>query len=62
VFELTGRPISSFQDGVGGADPGATGRSWVGLDWNREALNRRINARVKAMITAGGSKKSGSCC
>ena len=20
---------------------------WVGLDWDREALNRRINARVK---------------
>ena len=26
---------------------------WVGLDWDREALNRRINARVKAMIEAG---------
>ena len=41
--------------------PDATGRrrsqrhaaTWVGLDWDREALNRRINARVKAMMAAG---------
>jgi tRNA dimethylallyltransferase len=52
VYELTGRPISSYQtewtqtharhDAV-----------WFGLTWEREALNRRINARVKAMIQAG---------
>jgi tRNA dimethylallyltransferase len=52
VYELTGRPISSYQtdwtqtharhDAV-----------WFGLMWEREVLNRRINARVKAMIEAG---------
>lgn len=52
VFELTGKPISSLQKewSAGTFRHQAT---WVGLDWNREALNRRINARVKAMIAAG---------
>ena len=26
---------------------------WVGLAWEKEALNRRINARVKGMMAAG---------
>ena len=26
---------------------------WIGLQWEREVLNKRINARVKAMIDAG---------
>jgi len=26
---------------------------WFGLLWDRDALNRRINARTKAMIAAG---------
>ncbi|MEO6435462.1 MAG: tRNA dimethylallyltransferase, partial [Tepidisphaeraceae bacterium] len=52
VFELTGEPISSLQR------EWATGEHrhramWIGLDWERELLNRRINARVKAMIEAG---------
>jgi tRNA dimethylallyltransferase len=52
VYELTGKPISSFQT------EWAAGQSrhpamWVGLDWDREAVNRRINARVKAMLAAG---------
>jgi tRNA dimethylallyltransferase len=52
VFELTGRPISSFQ--TAWAEQTWRHRAaWVGLDWDREALNRRINARVKAMIAAG---------
>jgi len=52
VFELTGRPISSFQ--TAWAEQAWRHRAaWVGLDWDREALNRRINARVKAMIAAG---------
>jgi tRNA dimethylallyltransferase len=52
VFELTGRPISSFQNEW---SSGAMRHQaiWFGLDWDREALNRRINARVKAMIEAG---------
>ncbi len=52
VYEITGRPISSFQTDweSGKARHEAT---WIGLAWDREALNRRINARVKTMIAAG---------
>lgn len=52
VFELTGRPISSFQDDWAGG-PMRHQANWVGLSWDREALNRRINARVKSMIAQG---------
>jgi len=52
VFELTGRPISSFQTDWDSASLKYQA-VWVGLDWDREALNRRINARVKAMLAAG---------
>jgi len=52
VFELSGRPISSFQ--TEWTDPKPRHPAiWVGLSWDREALNRRINARVKAMLAAG---------
>jgi tRNA dimethylallyltransferase len=52
VHELTGQPISSFQTHwAGGARRHAA--VWVGLEWDRDALNRRINARVKAMLAAG---------
>lgn len=52
VYELTGRPISAQQQ------EWATGEYrhealLVGLSWEKETLNRRINARVKAMIEAG---------
>jgi tRNA dimethylallyltransferase len=52
VYELTGRPISSFQTewASGAARHQAI---WFGLSWDKDALNRRINARVKAMIEAG---------
>jgi len=56
VHELTGRPISSFQTEWTGAAQSATTRhpaTWIGLHWDKEALNRRINARVKAMLAAG---------
>lgn len=52
VHELTGRPISSFQtewDSASFRHPA----TWIGLAWDRDALNRRINARVKAMMAAG---------
>lgn len=52
VHELTGKPISSLQtewDAPAQRHPAV----WVGLAWDRDALNRRINARVKAMIAAG---------
>lgn len=49
VHELTGQPISSFQ--THWTSPARRHAAvWVGLDWNRDALNRRINARVKAMV------------
>ena len=52
VFELTGRPISSFQ--TDWADPAQRHPSVrFGLSWDKDVLNRRINARVKAMLAAG---------
>lgn len=52
VHELTGSPISSFQTHWTAPRP-RHGAIWVGLEWDKEALNRRINARVKAMMAAG---------
>ena len=52
VFELTGRPISSFQ--TDWDNPTARhAAAWFGLSWDRDVLNRRINARVKQMIADG---------
>jgi tRNA dimethylallyltransferase len=52
VFELTGQAISALQ--TEWTEPGHRhAATWVGLSWDKEALNRRINARVKAMISAG---------
>jgi len=53
VFELTGEPISSFQTEWKGATARRHAASWVGLHWETEAINRRINARVKQMIEGG---------
>jgi tRNA dimethylallyltransferase len=52
VHELTGKPISSYQTHWTSPQPRHEA-VWVGLDWEREALNRRINARVKGMLAAG---------
>ena len=52
VYELTGRPISSYQTDWTQTQARHEA-AWFGLSWEREALNRRINARVKAMIQAG---------
>lgn len=52
VYELSGQPISSLQREWSAARPRHEAL-WVGLLWEREALNRRINARVKAMMAAG---------
>ena len=52
VFTLTGKPISSFQtDWAAGLFRHEA--TWIGLEWDRETINRRINARVKAMLAAG---------
>src|SRR5262249_21254904 len=52
VHRLTGRPITDWQREW---DSGKARQDCfvVGLDWETEALNRRINGRVKAMIDAG---------
>jgi len=52
VYELTGRPISSFQTEWAAARP-RHAATWVGLLWDRELLNSKINARVKSMMSAG---------
>ena len=52
VFELTGEPISSFQQQFGRANP-AYNSHYVCLRRAREDLHGRINARVKEMIRAG---------
>lgn len=52
VHELTGKPISSFQT-EWAAQQVRHPAVWVGLEWEKEALNRRINARVREMMTAG---------
>jgi tRNA dimethylallyltransferase len=52
VHTLTGRPISSWQ--TEWTTPTIRHDAlWFGLLWDREALNRRINARTKSMIAAG---------
>jgi tRNA dimethylallyltransferase len=52
VLELTGKPISSLQ--TEWESPAARHEAmWIGLSWDKDALNRRINARVKGMLAAG---------
>ena len=52
VFELTGKPITSFQ--TDWESPVHRHQAtWFGLLWDRDVLNRRINSRVKSMIAAG---------
>jgi len=52
VFRLTGTPISELQRqwDQGGARQDTL---LVGLDWPPEAINRRINARVRQMVERG---------
>ncbi|HWB09464.1 MAG TPA: tRNA (adenosine(37)-N6)-dimethylallyltransferase MiaA [Pirellulales bacterium] len=52
VFEKTGRPISDWQQQFDRARPAAECRVFV-LDWQREELYRRIDARVEVMFGAG---------
>lgn len=51
VHELTGQPISSLQAEWGG-EP-RRHAVWIGLQWDRDALNRAINLRVKQMLASG---------
>src|SRR5688500_7387706 len=52
VMELTGKPISSLQTEWESPTPRHVAK-WIGLSWDKDAINRRINARVKAMLGAG---------
>ena len=52
VFEKTGRPISDWQRQFDRARPASECRVFV-LDWPRDELYRRIDARVEAMFAAG---------
>ncbi|MGC4032722.1 MAG: tRNA (adenosine(37)-N6)-dimethylallyltransferase MiaA [Tepidisphaeraceae bacterium] len=51
VFEITGKPITEHQQQWD--TPHRHAAVWFGLNWEKEQLNRRINARVKQMMTAG---------
>jgi tRNA dimethylallyltransferase len=53
VFELTGKPISILQKQWESNQSARFPAVWVGLMWERDELNRRINARAKEMIAAG---------
>ncbi|MEZ6243870.1 MAG: tRNA (adenosine(37)-N6)-dimethylallyltransferase MiaA [Phycisphaerales bacterium] len=53
VHRQTGRTISSLQTQWERDNPPPADRVLVGLEWETEALNRRINARVRNMIAGG---------
>lgn len=50
VYELTGEPISALQTQWEGEGSEGIDATLVGLRWNAEAINPRINLRVKAMF------------
>lgn len=52
VWEITGTPISELQTQWAKEHP-AISATMVGVKREKEELNRRINARVKAMMAAG---------
>lgn len=52
VYELTGQPISSWQTEWSDGTPRHQA-IWFGLHWDREELNRRINARTRQMMLSG---------
>ncbi len=51
VFETSGHPLSTLQTQWG--SPARRDVLVVGLDCGREAINRRINARVRSMVERG---------
>ncbi|MBL9001239.1 MAG: tRNA (adenosine(37)-N6)-dimethylallyltransferase MiaA [Phycisphaerae bacterium] len=52
VYRLTGTPISAHQK-QWDAPPLNAGPVLIGIEWPTEAVNRRINARVRAMMERG---------
>lgn len=61
VFRLTGVPISTLAHQWEGAPPRADARLFI-LEWERETLSPRINARVKQMFAAGLVSEVASLC
>lgn len=53
VYRSTGRPISEWQQQWDRATSRRTDATLIVLDWPTEAINRRINARVREMIDRG---------
>lgn len=53
VFRLTGQPISALQRQWADAFTPRSDALLIGLEWPVEALNLRINERVRAMMKAG---------
>jgi len=53
VFRQTGTPISDLQTQWASAQPDRSDRLLVGLEWGTEAINGRINARIREMVRAG---------
>ncbi len=53
VFELTGTPISDLQKQWDSDRPRNDDRRVFGLRWSTEAINSRINHRVREMMAAG---------
>ena len=64
VFTLTGKPISDWQEQW--SDATRTDAAYrhdpilIGLEWPVEAINQRINARVKEMFPVPPLAASGS--
>ena len=52
VHRITGTPISTLQTQWNATHP-AIDATYIGIRWEKDALSRRINARVKRMIEAG---------
>lgn len=52
VHRATGQPLSHWQSQWSSSEP-RRDVLLIGLEWPVEAINRRINARVRAMIEAG---------
>jgi tRNA dimethylallyltransferase len=52
VYQLTGKPISSHQESHG-FEPVRYPARQIALDWDRQDLYRRIDARVERMMEAG---------
>lgn len=53
VHKLTGRAISTLQNQWDDSTPSRHPAVWIGLKWEKDAINRRINARVGRMMADG---------